>query len=219
MTGRQPETPRVPNTRMTSRPPAVWLLLLAAVLGRVREGRGFSNGSVASSCETLLPGHHPYNASTLASPYTVSASASTYRPGDSITVYMEMASNGSIPFQGFILQAMSRAGQEGLPVGCFTNIDTSLTNTLHCRGMQNSSISHSSPTKKQRLQVTWEAPSNSSSGDIYFCASFVQTYSTFWVKVTSEDVRLDSSVNRIPAGSMTALLLTGLSVGWGGLSP
>ena len=70
---------------MTSRPPAVWLLLLAAVLGRIREGRGFSNGSVASSCETLLPGHHPYSASTLASPYTVSASASTYRPGDSIT--------------------------------------------------------------------------------------------------------------------------------------
>ena len=33
-------------------------------------------------------------------------------------------------------------------------------------------------------------------------ASFVQNYTTFWVEVTSGDVRLDSSVDRTPAGTL-----------------
>ena len=63
---------------------AGWLLL-AAVLGLLREGRGYSNGLVAASCETLLPAHGSTTPSSQAPPYTLSASASTYRPGASIT--------------------------------------------------------------------------------------------------------------------------------------
>ncbi|KAJ3595370.1 hypothetical protein NHX12_004674 [Muraenolepis orangiensis] len=95
---------------MTSRPPVVWVLVMAGVMGCVREGWGFSNGSVAYSCDSLLPGHVPHMASPLTSPYTVTASTATYRPGGRLN--------------------------EKWPVGCFTNIDTTLINTLHCSGMQ-----------------------------------------------------------------------------------
>ncbi|KAK0131670.1 Ferric-chelate reductase 1 [Merluccius polli] len=116
---------------------------------------------------------------------------------------MEMASGSSIPFQGFLLQARSRVGQERWPVGCFTNINTNMIHTLSCSGLKNSSISHSSTTNKTRVQVTWEAPNDTTHGDIYFCASFVQSYSRFWVKVNSGVLKLEgSSAERTSAGRL-----------------
>lgn len=37
-----------------------------------------------------------------------------------------------------------------------------------CVCAKNSAISHASPAEKTKVQLTWEAPSNSNYGDIYF---------------------------------------------------
>ncbi|XP_031734519.1 putative ferric-chelate reductase 1 [Anarrhichthys ocellatus] len=102
--------------------------------------------------------------------------------------------NSSTEFQGFLLQARSRKGLALLwPVGKFTNISTTLFTALHCNNMENSTVSQASGVKKKKVQLTWEAPSNSSYGDIYFSATLVQDYTTFWVQLNTSTLRLDSN--------------------------
>lgn len=52
-----------------------------------------------------------------------------------------------------------------------------LVNVLwkHCVSVQNSSVSQASGDKKKKVQLTWEAPSNSDYGDIYFRYTLIHT--------------------------------------------
>ncbi|XP_060899774.1 ferric-chelate reductase 1 isoform X1 [Labrus mixtus] len=152
----------------------------------------FPNGSVAFSCGSLMPVHPPFTPSTSSPPFMVSTSSTTYRPGGVITVMLEVETSSSTEFQGFMLQARSRGGNAELwPVGKFTNIDPSLFTALHCQDQQNSTVSQATGTKKIKVAVTWEAPNNY--GDIYFSATVVQDYKTFWVGLNSSLLRRDSS--------------------------
>ncbi|XP_034469550.1 putative ferric-chelate reductase 1 [Hippoglossus hippoglossus] len=172
----------------------------------------FPNGSVAFSCGNMMPVHPPYKPSTSNPPFTLSTSSATYTPGGVITVTVEVVKNSSTEFQGFLLQARSRQGNALLwPVGKFTNIDTSLFRALACQNMEDSTVSQASAAKKKKVQLTWEAPRNSGSGDIYFSATLVQDYTTFWVQLNSSSLRLDSSGNSA-AGviSSSALLFINL---------
>ncbi|XP_056279662.1 putative ferric-chelate reductase 1 isoform X1 [Pseudoliparis swirei] len=168
-------------------------LLVAVCVCRVQQCVCFPNGSVAFSCGSMAPSHPPYTASTSSPPFTLSTSSATYRPGGVITVTVEVK-NSSTEFQGFLLQARSRKGSEEVwPVGSFTNISRSLFTALHCNNMQNSTVSQASGVKKKKVQVMWEAPSNSNYRDVYFSATLVQDYTTFWVQMKSRTMTLDSS--------------------------
>ncbi|XP_056279663.1 putative ferric-chelate reductase 1 isoform X2 [Pseudoliparis swirei] len=143
-------------------------LLVAVCVCRVQQCVCFPNGSVAFSCGSMAPSHPPYTASTSSPPFTLSTSSATYRPGGVIT-------------------------EEVWPVGSFTNISRSLFTALHCNNMQNSTVSQASGVKKKKVQVMWEAPSNSNYRDVYFSATLVQDYTTFWVQMKSRTMTLDSS--------------------------
>nr|XP_046263596.1 putative ferric-chelate reductase 1 [Scatophagus argus] len=188
---------------------AVVLLLAVVCVWCVEECACFPNGSVAFSCGNMMPVHPPFSPSTSSPPFTLTTSSSTYTPGGVISVTVEAVQNSSTEFQGFLLQARSREGNALLwPVGKFTNIDTTLFTALHCKNMKNSTVSQASGAKRKKVQLTWEAPSNSNYGDIYFSVSVVQDYTTFWVQLNSSALRLDSSGNSA-AGvfSPSALLL------------
>uniref|UniRef100_A0A8D3BD24 Secreted protein n=1 Tax=Scophthalmus maximus TaxID=52904 RepID=A0A8D3BD24_SCOMX len=45
----------------------------------------FPNGSVASSCGSLMPAHPPFSPSARSPPFTLSTSSTTYRPGGVVT--------------------------------------------------------------------------------------------------------------------------------------
>ncbi|XP_071346813.1 putative defense protein 1 [Trachinotus anak] len=166
----------------------------------------FPNGSVAFSCGNMMPVHPPFTPSTSSPPFKLSTSSATYRPGGLITVTVEVVRNSSTQFQGFLLQARSRDGQALLwPVGKFTNIDSTQFTALHCQNMENSTVSQASGARKQKVQLTWEAPSNSHYREIYFSATLVQDYTTFWVQLNSSSLRLDSSGN--PAAGVSSALI------------
>ncbi|KAJ8409509.1 hypothetical protein AAFF_G00229100 [Aldrovandia affinis] len=165
----------------------ILLLSLAVFALSANRAAAFSNGLVAASCESMLPGHSTFMPQNSASPYTVSTSMSYYKPGDSVTVTLEAAGNSSA-FLGFMLQARVIGGR--VPVGCFTSINSSLYQGLDCNNSPNSSVSHQSAIEKTQLQVTWEAPLNVAPGDIMFCGTFVKNYQLFWVAVNSPPVKM-----------------------------
>ncbi|XP_018535158.1 putative ferric-chelate reductase 1 [Lates calcarifer] len=177
----------------------------------VEESVCFPNGSVAFSCGNMMPVHPPFTPSTTSPPFTLSTSSATYRPGGHITVTVEVVNNSSTEFQGFLLQARSTQGHTLLwPVGKFTNINTTLFTALHCKNMENSTVSQASGAKRKKVQLTWEAPSNSHYGDIYFSATLVQDYTAFWVQLNSSSLRLDSIGNSAQDLSSSALLFISL---------
>ncbi|XP_035491644.2 putative ferric-chelate reductase 1 [Scophthalmus maximus] len=168
----------------------------------------FPNGSVASSCGSLMPAHPPFSPSARSPPFTLSTSSTTYRPGGVVTVTVEVVESSPSEFQGFLLQARSTQVNALLwPVGKFTNINTSLFTALHCKNMENSTVSQASGAKRKKVQLTWEAPSNCNYGEIYFSATLVQDYTTFWVQLNSSSLRLDNSGNSAAGVVFSSALL------------
>ncbi|TKS80417.1 ADAMTS-like protein 2 [Collichthys lucidus] len=174
-------------------PKATTLLLALMCVCCVEDCVCFPNGSVAFSCGNMMPVHPPFSPSTSSPPFTLSPSSATYRPGGVISVTVEVVKNSSTEFQGFLLQARSRKEHAVMwPVGKFINLDTTLFTVLHCNNMENSAVSQASGAKRKKIQLTWEAPSNSNHGDIYFSATLVQNYRTFWVQLNSSTLELNS---------------------------
>ncbi|XP_028329384.1 putative ferric-chelate reductase 1 [Gouania willdenowi] len=194
----QLQTKRFRNRMLTAR----LCVLCVVCVCCVQRSVCFSNGSVSYSCDHMIPGHSSIAPSLLSAPYAVSASSATYRPGQKLTVTL---SSSSTQFKGFLLQARSSEHTvTEWPIGSFTDIDPAHFTALDCNNMANSSVSQSSGVQKTSVQITWEAPSNSSYGDIYFCVSVVQSYTQFWVKVNSSSLSLDSSTTSAAAVSSSS---------------
>ncbi|XP_075871720.1 putative ferric-chelate reductase 1 isoform X2 [Nelusetta ayraudi] len=201
-----------PQTSPQMSPHTILLLLLMAcgMFGEVCEC--FPNGSLALSCGDMMPYHPPFSPSTNSPPFTLSTSSATFRPGGIITVTLEVSGGVSAEFQGFMLQARSMEGNDPLwPVGKFCNINTTQFTPLHCRNMQNSTVSQASAAKRRRIQLSWEAPLSTNYREIYFSASVVQDYTTFWTQLKSSTLRLDSSGNSV-AAVLSPLALLSISL-------
>ncbi|XP_041134258.1 putative ferric-chelate reductase 1 isoform X2 [Polyodon spathula] len=157
---------------------------------------GYPNGLVTASCSSLTPAHGGAIAQTPAAPFSVTASKSTYSPGDQITVTLQAKSD---TFQGFLLQARQIGG--GAAVGSFIITDSSNSQGLNCNGA-NSAVSHTSNSVKSLIQATWRAPS-SGTGNIEFSATFVKSKFIFWVQVRSSQVTFNIAAPASPAPTST----------------
>uniref|UniRef100_W5LYR9 Reelin domain-containing protein n=1 Tax=Lepisosteus oculatus TaxID=7918 RepID=W5LYR9_LEPOC len=104
------------------------LLLMNAYL--VTDVFSFPNGSVAISCDSMIPGHTGYVAQTSVPPFSVTTSKSTYAPGDQITVTLETKTS---VFEGFLLQARKIDGNSA--VGSFISIDMGQCQGLRCNNV------------------------------------------------------------------------------------
>ncbi|XP_055008058.1 putative ferric-chelate reductase 1 isoform X2 [Boleophthalmus pectinirostris] len=166
----------------------------------------YPNGSVSISCESMIPVHLPYTANSSSPPYTLSASADTYRPGDSITVTLEVQ-DATLYFEGFFLQARSSSSPELWPVGKFKVINNNMFTSLTCNSKMNSAVSQANNTKRTKVVLTWEAPNNEKCGDVHFRATVVKSYSKFWLNVTSPSVKLERSPGAPPAVVSWSVLL------------
>ncbi|KAK5859413.1 hypothetical protein PBY51_020968 [Eleginops maclovinus] len=174
---------------------AMLWFLTAVCVACVQQCVCYPDGSVLPACGNMLPEHPPFTPATSSPPYTVSVDSAAYKPGGLLIVTVEVK-NSSTYFEGFLLQARSRGSNAVLvPVGWFTNINSSMFTSLSCSNLQNSAVSQASNVKKKKVQLTWEAPSNSNYGDIYFSATLVQDYTTFWVQLNSSTVTLERGSN------------------------
>ncbi|XP_029979757.1 putative ferric-chelate reductase 1 [Sphaeramia orbicularis] len=88
----------------------------------------------------------------------------------------------SAPFTGFLLQARAVGGRS--PVGSFTRTPVD-AQFLSCSHTPNSAVSHTSDSAKTSVTVTWRTTRSDETKPIQFHASFVQSFTTFWVGVTS----------------------------------
>ncbi|XP_067220164.1 putative ferric-chelate reductase 1 [Chanodichthys erythropterus] len=180
----------------------VYILLVLCVC--LRGVTSFPNGKVEESCESMTPNHPEFKPQTSSSPYKVSVNSTTFTPGQTITVTLQAAENAS-EFQGFMLQA--REVDRKTAVGRFTSINTVQSRALNCFNIENSTLSQASADKKSHFEATWEAPTNSSLGDIQFVVTFVKDYPVFWTMVNSSTIRSTSPINTPSTTRVTVILL------------
>nr|XP_055037979.1 putative ferric-chelate reductase 1 [Misgurnus anguillicaudatus] len=153
-------------------------ILLSACVGTVHM---YPGGKVSSACSDMVPVHSSSSTQTNSPPYTITATPTSFKGGDEITVTL----NGSLNFKGFMLQAY-KAGTN-TSSGNFTVISNQ-TQGLTCFGVANSAVSQTSKSGKTSIQVKWKAPTSGQLSNVEFRATFVQAYSTFWVGVKSSAI-------------------------------
>ncbi|XP_066965921.1 putative ferric-chelate reductase 1 homolog isoform X2 [Macrobrachium rosenbergii] len=176
---------KMANDRKASRTPvpiATVLLLLASHLPS-NGVLGYSRGAPDTACGDLMPGHGLVTQGT-PSPYTIAPGAASVEGGKRMLVTLHTRDDER-GFMGFLVQARN-PDDESQIVGTFFTTDHSY---LTCGKGFNNAVTHSSSTAKPKVLLEWEAPSDYS-GDVVFKGTFVKTYDTYWVGVTSEKVTI-----------------------------
>ncbi|CAL8398009.1 unnamed protein product [Arctogadus glacialis] len=161
---------------------------------------GYSNGRVQVVCGSMEPlhGHSP---SPDPAPYRLTVDGSTVKPGARVTVTL-LASNGSSPFKGFLLEARDAAAPHStVALGSFSLLQPGVSQLLGCGGRQASGVSHTSDSKKHQVQAVWTCPEDSPP-TVQFFATVVQKKKLYWVQVPGPVVAVAG------AASTTAGVLT-----------
>ncbi|XP_034873844.1 ferric-chelate reductase 1 isoform X3 [Mirounga leonina] len=118
---------------------------------------------------------------------TVSASSEQFPFGDvakplkRLFVCFSVTLSGK-PFKGFLLEARAAEDLSGPPVGSFTLIDSQVSQLLTCEDVQGYAVSHTSPSKKTKIKVYWNAPSDAPD-HVKFLVTVVEKYKIYWVKI------------------------------------
>ncbi|XP_068164247.1 mucin-2-like [Antennarius striatus] len=184
-------------------------LVLSLVL-LVPPTRSFSSGAGHASCQGMIPTHiRAQPLDPRRSPVTLSASASSYLPGQLVTVTVR----SSRDFMGFLLQARAvdmalgrtggrvkaRTGAEGtiesmnlgpMLVGGSWTLTPPGTHTLRCL-LADDTLTHTDKQLKRNLSFVWKAP-DAPMGAIRFYITVVQSYFVYWAGIESTLV-LDGS--------------------------
>ncbi|KAG9264787.1 putative ferric-chelate reductase 1 [Astyanax mexicanus] len=185
-------------------------LLLSVLVGMCSIGWGsaYSIGNISVVCDTMMPGHG-YVPQNTTPPFRITASNTTYAPGDTITVSLSSTQSGTV-FVGFMLQALRTVN--GAPVGSFSSSNNSLFRLHSCSSVTNSTISHATGADKAQFVATWVAPPGSSPGNIQFCATFVKNFVQYWTMVKSPVITSASTVISVSALVLCSSVLTALTV-------
>ncbi|XP_027958006.1 ferric-chelate reductase 1 isoform X2 [Eumetopias jubatus] len=135
----------------------------------------YPSGKVGMSCHGMVPAHgHTAHPDPV---HNISVSQMTFRPGDQIEVTLS-----GQPFRGFLLEARAAEDLSGPPIGSFTLIDSQVSQLLTCEDVQGYAVSHTSPSKKTKIKVYWNAPSNAPD-HVKFLVTVVEKYKIYWVKI------------------------------------
>ncbi|XP_029002278.1 putative ferric-chelate reductase 1 isoform X2 [Betta splendens] len=162
--------------------------LLAALAACVAPLTGYSNGKVYPACGDMVP-QHGYEPSPRPPPYIITVDKPTFRPGDNITVSLQVASSTSTFFKGFLMEARD-AGRLDFPAGgVFHPTDPHLSQALQCAQPQGSGLSHTSSAKKTHIQAVWQSP-ESPPQRVQFLATVVHKYKEYWVRMAGPVVAL-----------------------------
>ena len=107
-------------------------------------------------------------------------------PGEEVTVELAGEEFGGFrtSFKGFLLTARSEMSNFTTTVGSFTSLPAG-SKSLDCEGKSKSAVTHRTSAGKTAMSLQWIP---ASSGYVQFFATFVQHFSTFWVKIPSERI-------------------------------
>ncbi|XP_073427375.1 putative ferric-chelate reductase 1 [Dendrobates tinctorius] len=146
----------------------------------------YPNGLVTEACSDMSP-QHGYAAQTSSAPYMLTASKTSYKAGDKITVTLKNTSQ-DYPIEGFLIQA--RQPNSNTPLGSF-QVTGSDIQTLNCTTTA-SAVSHTSDKAKDIVEVTWIAP-NVTFSTIQFRATAVSNLSIFWTNLAGPSLTYSGS--------------------------
>ncbi|XP_008290164.1 putative ferric-chelate reductase 1 [Stegastes partitus] len=150
----------------------------------------YSSGLVMDSCDDMQPHHNGLRPQTGPSPFTVTTEHNSYGLGKEVKVQLQAPA--STPFTGFLLQARE-VGRRS-PVGSFATA-AEATRLLTCSQIPASAVSHRSKSATTSIQVRWRSEASGDMKAVQFHASFVQSYMTFWVDVTSPTLTFTNESN------------------------
>ncbi|KAG8009294.1 Ferric-chelate reductase 1 [Nibea albiflora] len=168
----------------------MWRLyfLMGVLTGYVDPITGYSDGEVSVACGDMVP-QHGYEPSPDPPPYNITVDKSTYRPGDNITVYLQVASSFRTFFKGFLIEARDAGKLTSSAVGSFILTDPLESQLLLCGHTQGSGVSHRRSTKKTHVQALWVAPKDPPQR-VGFLVTVVHEYKVYWVRIPGPVVSL-----------------------------
>ena len=105
---------------------------------------------------------------------------------------VELNPTGSETFKGFFLQA--RNSDDDI-IGSFETV-TSDGKYVNCGNKPQTAVTHVNSGPKSSVKVKWTAPSDFE-GSVQIHATFVQDYSTFWVKIPSNNIEVVGNDNEV----------------------
>ncbi|KAK5877934.1 hypothetical protein CesoFtcFv8_025393 [Champsocephalus esox] len=162
--------------------------LVAVLTGSVFPVSGFSNGKVTVSCGDMIPRHGDVPRPD-PPPFNITVDTASFTPGDNITVTLQEASSTPTYFRGFLIEARDAGKPNSPAMGSFLLTDPQESQLLQCGHTQGSAVSHSSKSKKTRIQAVWEPPKNPPQR-VQFLATVLHEYKVFWVKMEGPVVSL-----------------------------
>ncbi|RUS78475.1 hypothetical protein EGW08_013763 [Elysia chlorotica] len=141
--------------------------ILCAIL-LTPEVASFPTGAPLNACMTLYPSSHGASTATGPSPYSLTFSSSTYRPGETIEVTLSGAQ-----FKGFLIVGRKQIDTTKSNVGHFQTPATKDAKLL-CTGLQEGNgVTHTNNTVKSSITFDWKAPA-ADIGDIVFHFTIVR---------------------------------------------
>ncbi|XP_065905952.1 putative ferric-chelate reductase 1 [Dysidea avara] len=157
--------------------------LLCTVPGLLARG----TGAPPEACTSMMPNHGVNSQPENIGYYLISDAINSYNPGQQYLVQLRADSD---TFRGFFIQARTESNQESTAgiVGVWTPLNTTMTRTATCNGMDGDAVTHSSPVGKRSQFFMWRAPDNNV-GRIHFFYSVVQSYRTIFVKLNATEER------------------------------
>ncbi|XP_029385463.1 putative ferric-chelate reductase 1 isoform X2 [Echeneis naucrates] len=162
--------------------------LLAVFTGCVDLVAGFSNGKVSAACGDMVP-QHGHDPSPDPPPYSITVDKPTFRPGENITVSLQVSSTDSMYFRGFLIEARDAGNLDSPDLGVFILTDPNESRLLQCGHTQGSGVSHRRASRKTQVEAVWESP-KSPPQQVQFLVTVVHEYKVYWVKIAGPVVSL-----------------------------
>jgi len=144
----------------------------------------------------MTPGHL-FDAQTKPSPFVTQPEKTSVETNGKLKIILHSPEAQEL-FKGYLLIAVDADTQK--PVGSFgLPKSASDAKTKSCQGTTQNMVTHTDNTPKSSVGVTWNAPKNWE-GTVIFKTTFVQDFSTFWVKESSVPVRVTREIdNSVPS--------------------
>ncbi|XP_070969707.1 putative ferric-chelate reductase 1 [Oncorhynchus clarkii lewisi] len=150
---------------------AQMVLIILIGIATIETVTGFSGGSVAMSCDTMLPQHG--SPTPESGPFSVPKHFCSSAAGDETIVSLK--AGPATTFKGFLLEARE---QDGPPAGTFTLLTPAHSRLLQCGGNPAAAVTQPNNQAKTFIEAKWRAPYK---GVFYFRVTFIKDMMKFWI--------------------------------------
>jgi len=182
-------------------------ILVLVLLVASRGVAGYSSGAPILVCNSMKPGH-VFGAQTTPCPFFTKPEKTVIDTNSNLKVTLK-SSDPEQFFKGFLIMAVDPTTQKAVGSLKFPNLSSAPGQTKSCHGNVENMATHHDSNPKSSVVVIWSPPQDWQ-GSIVFKTTFVQEFTKYWVKESSETVRVVHSPS-LEESPVTDSPLDGLS--------